>query len=80
MRDRENLIGVVLLVLCAIVAGVLVYTIATGNRFRFTGPSWLGNALIVLFIVAAVWGFLSRPGRRWPWQRDRDGDRDRDLP
>ena len=75
MFNRENAIGLILLVLCAAVAVVLLYSIATGTRFRFTGPSWLSTALIVLFIGASLFGWFSRPGRRWPWQRDKQ-DRD----
>ena len=72
MFDRENAIGMVLLLLCAVVGVVLVYSIATGTRFRFDGPSWLGTALFIFFIAAGIYGFVTRPGRRWPWQRDRD--------
>jgi hypothetical protein len=74
MFDRENLIGAILLLLCAGVALVLLYSIATGVRFRFDGPGWLGTALAILFIGGTIYGFVMRPGRRWPWQRDRDGD------
>jgi hypothetical protein len=70
--NRENAIGIVLLLLCAVVGVVLVYSIATGTRFRFDGPPWLTTALMIFFIAAAIFGFVTRPGRRWPWQRDRD--------
>lgn len=77
MFDRENAIGVVLLLLCAVVAGVLLYSIGTGTRFRFTGPGWVGTALMVLFIGATIAGFFMRPGRRrWPWQRGEADERD----
>lgn len=87
MFERENLVGVVLLGLCAVVGGVLVYSIATGTRFRFTGPGWLGVLLFVVFLGASLYGLFSsgrrwpdplagRLRRRWPWsRRDRDGDR-----
>jgi len=68
--NRENAIGLILLVLCGAVALVLLFSIATGTRFRFEGPSWLGTALMILFIGGAIYGFFLRPGRRWPWQRN----------
>jgi uncharacterized membrane protein YphA (DoxX/SURF4 family) len=75
MRERENLIGIVLLVFCAVVAVVLVFSIVTGTRFRFTGPGWIGTALFVLFIGASIYLFVTQPGRRWPWQRDKKDDK-----
>ena len=78
MFNRENASGLILLVLCAAVALVLLYSIATGTRFRFEGPSWLGTALVILFIGATVYMFVTRPGRRWPWQRNEPPDQERD--
>lgn len=78
MLNRENAIGLILLVMCAAVALVLLYSIATGTRFQYTGPSWLATALVILFIGASIYGFVSRPGRRWPWQRNEPRDRDQD--
>ena len=74
--NRENAIGLVLLLLCGIVALVLLFSIATGTRFRFEGPSWVGTALVILFITGTIYGFLIRPGRRWswPWSRDKNPD------
>ncbi len=74
MRDRDNLIGIVLLVLCAVVAVVLVYSIVTGTRFQFTGPGWVGTALFIVFIGASIYLFVRQPGRRWPWQRNKNED------
>jgi hypothetical protein len=74
--DRDNAVGVILLVLCGIVAVVLVYSIATGTQFRFTGPSWLGTALVILFIGGTIYAFVRQPGRRWPWQRDDKQDQE----
>lgn len=73
MLDRENLPGVVMLALCAVVAGVLIYSIVTGTRFVWTGPGWVSVVLIVIFMGATAWGFIRQPGRqwRWPWQRDK---------
>ena len=78
--NRENVIGLVLLLLCGVVALALLFSIATGTRFRFEGPSWVGPALVILFIAGAICGFLIRPGRRWswPWSKDTEHDqRDR---
>ena len=72
MLDRENMIGVILLALCAGVAVVLLYSIATGTRFHYDGPSWLITALAIFFIGASIYSFVMRPGRRWPWKRDKD--------
>ncbi len=78
MLNRENAIGLILLLLCAVVALVLLFSIATGTRFRFEGPSWLGTALVILFIGGTIYGFLLRPGRRWPWQRNQDQQLDQE--
>jgi hypothetical protein len=80
--NRQNAIGLLLLLICAVVAGVLLYGIATGTQFRFTGPSWVGPVLLIVFLGASLWSFAARPGRRWPWDRNRaqeDENRDRDL-
>lgn len=71
MLDRENLPGVILLALCTVVAGVLIYSIVTGTRFVWNGPGWLSIALVVLFTGGSLWGFIRQPGRRWRWPWDR---------
>ncbi len=77
MLNRENAIGLVLLLLCGVVALVLIVSIVTGTRFRFEGPSWVGTVLVILFFAGTIYGFLIRPGRRWswPWSKDKDQDR-----
>ena len=74
--NRENAIGLILLLLCGVVALVLLFSIVTGTRFSFEGPSWVGTALVILFIAGTIYGFLIRPGRRWswPWSKERDQD------
>ncbi len=76
MLNRENAIGLVLLLLCGVVALVLVISIVTGVRFRFEGPSWLGTALVILFFAGTIYAFLIRPGRRWSWPWSKGTDRD----
>ena len=85
MSNRDNIIGFLLLGLCAAVAGVLIYSIATGQRFRFTGPDWLGGALGIVFVVAIIYSLVTTfrkrwpnpmtgQGWRWPWSRDKKDD------
>jgi len=75
MFDRENVIGLLLLALCAAAAGVLLFGIGTGTRWEYTGPGWLSVVLAVLFFGAILYGVLTRPGgrgffnrsgRQWP--------------
>ena len=75
--NRENAIGLVLLLLCGVVALVLLFSIVTGTRFRFEGPSWVGTVLVILFFAGTIYGFLARPGRRWSWPWSKDTDQDR---
>ena len=85
MFDRDNLIGLIFLALCAVVAGVLLFSIGTGTRIRYNGPGWLTAVVAVLFIGGMIYGLVSAnrgrwpdpmTGRgrrwRWPWRRDRD--------
>lgn len=65
MFERENLIGFLLLALCAAVAGLLVYSLATGTSFDYTGPAWLGKAIAVVFVGIVLYG-LATSRRRWP--------------
>lgn len=87
MFDRDNLIGYVLLGLCAVAGGVLIISIATGTRLRYTGPGWLGLVLMALFLGGIIFGLRGsgrgrwpdpRTGRgrgiRWPWRRGERSD------
>lgn len=69
MFKGENAIGVILLAACAVVAGVLIYSIGTGERFRFTGPGWVGTALVLIFVGVSIWQVVSYLRQRRPWQR-----------
>jgi len=74
--NKENAIGLVLLLLCGVVALVRIVSIVTGTRFHFQGPSWVGTALVILFIAGTIYGFLIRPGRRWSWPWSKDTGKD----
>lgn len=66
-QDRGNLIGLLLLGLCAVVAGVLVWQIATGNRLHYTGPTWLIWLLAIIIVGGSLYGLVrGGSGRRWP--------------
>jgi hypothetical protein len=74
MFDRENIVGLLLLGLCVAVGAVMVYSIATGTRFRYTGPEWLIWVLMILFLGGIGYGlFAGRGGRRWPDPRSGRG-------
>jgi len=62
--DRENIIGVLLLALCAVVGGVLVYSIVTGERLTYSGPQWLAWLIGALFLGAIVYGVWQNMGAR----------------
>jgi len=64
MFNRENAIGVVLLILCAAVALFLLYLIATGQRAIYTGPDELIWVLAGVFVIGAIWLWIKSP-RRW---------------
>lgn len=72
--DRDNLVGIILLGLCAFVALLGGYAIATGTRLTYNGPSWvitvLSLFLIGAFIYMLVGAFRSRRqsggGQQWP--------------
>jgi hypothetical protein len=89
--DGENIIGLILLGLCAVVGGVLVWQIVTGERLRYDGPAWLAWLLLILFVGGSLFGLarggLGRRGMgpRWPdprtghrpwWRRFFRGDDD----
>jgi hypothetical protein len=73
-NDRGNLIGLIFLLLCAVVGGVLVWSIVTGKRLEYNGPAWLTWVLGALFIGGIVYGMVqggmgrvrSGGGPQWP--------------
>jgi hypothetical protein len=54
--DRDNIIGALLLALCAVAGGVLVWSIVTGNELTYSGPAWLAWVLGALFIAGVLYG------------------------
>lgn len=63
--DRENIIGALLLLLCAVAGGVMLYAILTGNELEYTGPGWLVWVLGALFIAGVLFGLIQNlAGRR----------------
>lgn len=72
--DRDNLVGIILLALCAFVALIGGYAIATGNRLTYTGPSWVITVLSIFllgaFVSMLVGAFRGRRrsggGQQWP--------------
>lgn len=84
--SRDDIIGVVFVGLCTVIGAVLVYSIITGQRLRFSGPDWVGTALAVIFFAAVIYGLVTTArrrwpnpmtgqGRRWPWSRSDDDQR-----
>lgn len=87
MFDRENAVGLLLLGLCAVAGGVLIWSTVTETRLRYTGPGWLAVVIMVVFIGGSIYGVTRGGGRggrwpdprtggrrrRWPWRRGNDG-------
>lgn len=75
-RNRDNLIGVLFLVLAGVVAAVLIRAIVTGERVTLDLPPAVSVILAVVFFALIIFG-LSRSGmfgrffgrgggRQWP--------------
>lgn len=62
--DRENLIGLLLLAVCSVVGGVLVWQIVTGERLRYNGPGWLVWVLLIIFVGGSIFGLVRGGGLR----------------
>lgn len=62
MFNRENAVGFLLVGVCAVVAGVLLYAIASGERLRLDVPGWVGVVLAVAFFGLIIFGIVSSGG------------------
>lgn len=63
--DRENIIGALLLALCAVAGGIMLYSIVTGNDLEYTGPGWLVWVLGALFIGGVIYGLVQNLSGRF---------------
>lgn len=56
--DRDNWIGIAILVLCGISAGTMLAYINRGEIAEWSGPTWLGNAIVAaglaLFVILTI--------------------------
>lgn len=74
MLRRENLVGILLLGLMAVIAGVLVRAIVTGERPTVDLPAWAVWPLGAIFIGGILYGIFrqfadrrsSGGGHAWP--------------
>lgn len=74
MFRRENLVGILLLGLMAVIAGVLVRAIVTGERPTVDLPAWAVWPLGALFVSGILYGIFrqfadrrsSGGGHAWP--------------
>jgi len=72
--DKENIIGVLLLSLCAVVAGVFIWSMVTGRELSYNGPQWLTWVLGIIFFAGIGYGmwqslsgrFRSGGSPQWP--------------
>ena len=76
MFNRENAVGFLLLGLCALVAGSMVFFIISGERPEFDLPPAVSFVIGALFFGLLIYGFVRSPffqrlrggqgGRQWP--------------
>lgn len=64
-NDRENIIGALLLALCAAAGGIMLYSIVTGNELTYSGPRWLVWALGAVFFGALLFGLIQNLAGRF---------------
>ena len=72
MFNRENLPGIALLGLCAVVAIALLIEIFTDVRWEFTGPGWVATGISLVGI--GLIGYMSWRawGRRLTGRKEED--------
>lgn len=74
MFKGDNLIGVLLVGLCLVAAGVMIWASATGAELRYNGPGWLVWILAAIVFGGSIWGLVqgfrgrrqSGRGHQWP--------------
>lgn len=72
MFKGENLIGVLLAGLCLIVAGIMIWAMATDRQLTYNGPGWLPWILMIIILGGSIWGVAqrfrggNRGGAQWP--------------
>ncbi len=76
MFNRENAIGFLLLGVCTVVAGIMVYYIIVGGSPSFDLPPALSFLIGALFFGLLIFGFIRSPlfqrlrggqgGQQWP--------------
>lgn len=73
MFDRENAVGVILLGASAVVAGIMIYAIVTGQRIELSAPAYVTVPLAIVFIGLVLFGLFRNmrgtgagSGRSWP--------------
>lgn len=73
MFNRENAVGILLLGLCAVMAGIMLYYIGTGTRPTIdVGPA--GNVIgFLVFAGLLLFGIVRTPFVRRLMGRDNDG-------
>jgi hypothetical protein len=81
-EDKNNLIGLALLVLCGLSAGTMLGYIKAGEIARYTGPPWLGVVIVVAGIAVTAYmtaqhfrgqqlGDDTRERKRRWWRREK---------
>jgi len=58
LEDRGNWIGIALLILCGLSAGTMLGYIDARKMAHFSGPGWVGWAIVVAFIGLSVFGVV----------------------
>ena len=76
MFGRDNLIGLLLLVFCGVVAVILLWSIVTGDQLSVNLPPAVGWILGILFFGGLIYGFTQgglfrrlrggQGGQQWP--------------
>lgn len=60
MFKDGNFIGVLLVGLCLIAAGIMIWATVFDKTLTYNGPSWLPWLLMILFLGGSFWGLAQR--------------------